>query len=93
MEHKQSVDKSQRKKASSFFSHKGCEAFPCHATDDPDNFNCLFCYCPLYTLGRRCGGDFVYTPRGVKDCSTCLMPHIRENYERIVRRLEPGEEG
>ena len=31
-----------------FFSHKQCEYFPCHKTDDPDNFNCLFCFCPLY---------------------------------------------
>ena len=31
-----------------FFQHKACEFFPCHETKDIDNFNCLFCYCPLY---------------------------------------------
>ena len=31
----------------SFFCHKECEFFPCHETKDPENFNCLFCYCPL----------------------------------------------
>ena len=24
----------------SFFSHKECEYFPCHKTNDPENFNC-----------------------------------------------------
>ena len=32
----------------SYFSHKKCEFFPCHKNADPDDFNCLFCYCPLY---------------------------------------------
>ena len=30
----------------SFFQHKECEFFPCHKTDHPEDFNCLFCYCP-----------------------------------------------
>ena len=34
----------------SFFNHKECEYFPCHETAHPEEFNCLFCYCPLYTL-------------------------------------------
>ena len=68
----------------SFFSHKNCEFFPCHKTDDPDNFNCLFCYCPLYMLGRKCGGNFTYLESGVKDCSECLVPHRRENYGFIA---------
>ncbi len=39
-----------------FMSHRECEFFPCHEGADPDNFNCLFCYCPLYALGEACGG-------------------------------------
>ena len=39
----------------SFFSHTACEAFPCHTGVAREDFNCLFCYCPLYTLGERCG--------------------------------------
>ena len=58
-----------------FFSHTKCEYFPCHAGADPEQFNCLFCYCPLYALGNRCGGQFTYTPEGFKDCSSCLLPH------------------
>ena len=41
-----------------FFQNRDCEYFPCHATKHPEDFNCLFCYCPLYALGRGCGGNF-----------------------------------
>ena len=73
-------------KKCSYFSHRECEYFPCHPGADPENFNCLFCYCPLYLLGPRCGGSFVIRPDGRKDCSGCLYPHRRESYEEIVRR-------
>lgn len=75
-----------RKGHFSFFQNTQCEYFPCHQTQNPEDFNCLFCYCPLYALGRRCGGNFRYTPSGVKDCSGCLVPHRRENYEYITGR-------
>ncbi len=69
-----------------YFSHRQCEYFPCHAGADPDNFNCLFCYCPLYALGENCGGNFVWLENGVKDCSGCLYPHLKENYNPINDR-------
>lgn len=50
-----------------FFSHTSCEFFPCHPTQNPEDFNCLFCYCPLYLMGETCGGNFTYTPEGIKD--------------------------
>ena len=71
-----------------FFSHRECEYFPCHPGADEDNFNCLFCYCPLYALGESCGGNFVYTDKGFKDCSACLRPHRRECYDDIIGRYE-----
>ena len=71
-----------------FFSHTACEHFPCHDTDSPENFNCLFCYCPLYALGTRCGGDFSLLENGVKDCSGCLFPHVREHYDKVLERLQ-----
>ena len=43
-----------------FYQNTQCEYFPCHKTAHPEDFNCLFCYCPLYALGRRCGGNFRY---------------------------------
>ncbi len=69
-----------------FFQNRACEYFPCHENADPENFNCLFCYCPLYALGRKCGGNFTYTKEGYKDCSNCCVPHCRENYDRITGR-------
>ena len=71
-----------------FFSHKECEYFPCHKTNDPDNFNCLFCYCPLYTLKDKCGGNFKYTDSGIKDCSNCTLPHRRDNYDYIIGKFK-----
>jgi len=70
-----------------FFQNMDCEYFPCHPDADPKNFNCLFCYCPLYALGEKCGGSFTYTENGIKDCTNCLKPHCRENYERIMEKL------
>ena len=70
-----------------FFQNRECEYFPCHPGADRENFNCLFCYCPLYALGDRCGGSFHYTKDGTKDCSGCLRPHIRINYEKILEKL------
>ena len=68
----------------SYFQNKECEYFPCHAGANPENFSCIFCYCPLYALGDRCGGAFQYTQDGFKDCSRCQIPHKRENYGRIL---------
>lgn len=70
-----------------FTQNKKCEFFPCHKTSQRDNFNCLFCYCPLYLTGKECGGNFSYTKNGIKDCSNCLIPHKRENYEYINTKL------
>lgn len=71
-----------------FFCNRECEYFPCHKNADPDNFNCLFCYCPLYALGKKCGGQFRYLPNGNKDCSNCTFPHKRENYKAITSRYK-----
>lgn len=79
---------SWKEKEFSFFSHKKCEYFPCHHTDHPEDFNCLFCYCPLYALKDRCGGNFQYTKSGVKDCSGCSLPHKRKNYEYIMDKFK-----
>ena len=71
-----------------FFNHEECEYFPCHKTNDPDNFNCLFCYCPLYALKDKCGGNFRYTDKGIKDCTNCTLPHRRDNYDYIIGKFK-----
>lgn len=70
------------------FSHRECEFYPCHKGADPDHFNCLFCYCPLYLLGTECGGAYRILDNGVKDCSACLFPHQPENYDAVVQKLQ-----
>lgn len=69
-----------------FFCNKDCEYFPCHKTDRPEEFNCLFCYCPLYFF-EDCGGSFKMR-KGVKDCTGCLIPHTPKGYDYIVERLK-----
>ena len=71
-----------------FFQNKDCEYFPCHKCTDTEKFNCLFCYCPLYVLGDKCGGAFTYTEQGIKDCSHCLKPHRPESYDAIMEKME-----
>lgn len=66
------------------FTNDKCEYFPCHHTDDAENFNCMFCYCPLYNY--ECRGAYKIIENNVKDCSECLIPHY--NYDYIVKRLK-----
>ena len=68
-----------------FFSNKQCEYFPCHKVENEEDFNCLFCYCPLYFL-ENCGGNnkVVY---GVKDCSSCMIPHNPKGYDYIIKKI------
>lgn len=63
-----------------------CEYFPCHKGAG-DKFNCLFCYCPLYSLGDKCGGNFVYLENGIKSCENCTLPHREDGYEHIMSKI------
>lgn len=72
----------------SFFQNRACEYFPCHEVMQEENFNCLFCYCPLYTLGEDCGGAFTYLDSGVKDCSGCTLPHSAGGYEFVLKKFD-----
>jgi Zn-finger protein len=76
------------KKSYRFFQNKSCEYFPCHKVKDSSEFNCLFCYCPLYALGDNCGGNCTYTKEGIKDCSNCLVPHNPKGYDYINDRFK-----
>ena len=71
----------------SFFQNTECEYFPCHKVSDAGSFNCLFCYCPLYALGKNCGGNFSYTENGIKDCTDCLIPHCEGGYQYVNDRF------
>ena len=67
------------------FSNRACEFFPCHPTEtfrSPEEFNCIFCVCPLYWL--ECPGTYteITDADGTlrKDCSACKLPH--DGFER-----------
>ena len=67
-----------------FFQNSNCEFFPCHKNIDSENFNCLFCFCPLYFI-NNCGGNPTLTENGIKDCSNCTLPHV--NYDNVIQRI------
>lgn len=70
-----------------FFNNPDCEYYPCHDVDDPTKINCLFCFCPLYSLGDQCGGNFTFTEKGIKNCSACTKVHLDENggYDYVMQ--------
>jgi Zn-finger protein len=77
--------------SSSYFSNKNCEYYPCHPCFEnlPGSlFNCLFCYCPLYPLGENCGGKFEYTEKNIKTCENCMLPHVPQNYDKVLENLK-----
>ena len=75
------------KNSARFFSNKECEYFPCHKLpENTDDFNCLFCYCPLYALGDECGGIFDYETN-LKFCQDCHLPHTPEFYDYVMSKF------
>jgi Zn-finger protein len=70
-----------------FFENTKCRYYPCHKTDS--EINCLFCFCPLYRK-ESCPGNPEYITvnnKSIKDCSGCIFPHKRENYDIIIKYL------
>ncbi len=66
--------------------NRECEYFPCHKGVPEDEFNCLFCYCPLYALKDKCGGNFI-KKYGVKDCTGCTKPHKEDSYDFVISKI------
>lgn len=85
---KEGIAMEKAKAGSRFFQNRDCEYFPCHTGIPEDELNCLFCFCPLYTLGRKCGGNCTYTETNIKSCQNCTFPHRRENYETVIGRFD-----
>lgn len=75
---------------SNYFCNRECEYFPCHDMEASDVFNCLFCYCPLYTK-PVCPGTPQYMigaeGQRIRDCSKCSFPHHPANYDSIMKAL------
>lgn len=74
-----------------FFENRDCKYFPCH--EGLENFNCLFCYCPMYSR-KKCPGNPRYIEtegKKLKVCSDCIFPHCPENYDRVIEILKQGD--
>lgn len=57
---------------------------------ETEGFNCLFCYCPLYSM-EKCPGKNEYMEirgRKVKVCTDCSFPHNPDNYDKIIEILK-----
>lgn len=71
-----------------YFKNTDCKYYPCHK--GLDDFNCLFCYCPLYHM-RNCPGNKQYIQKDEKEikvCTDCTFPHKPENYDKIITILK-----
>jgi len=69
-----------------YFKNHACKYFPCHTEPSDGEFNCLFCYCPLYPTDE-CSGNFSHTAKGIKMCMDCHLPHIPDYYDVIIEKL------
>ena len=47
-----------------------------------------FLLLPALRFGPHCGGAFQYKENGIKDCTNCLFPHRRENYQKVIARYK-----
>lgn len=74
-----------------FFENKECKYFPCHK--GLEEFNCLFCYCPMYPIKECPGNPQIVEKKGknIKVCTNCTFPHQPENYDRIIEILKEFE--
>ncbi|SDK38438.1 Cysteine-rich small domain-containing protein [Maridesulfovibrio ferrireducens] len=73
-----------------FFRNHQCRYFPCHEVENDFEFNCMFCFCPLYHL-KDCGGK-PEIKNGIKSCSNCTLPHRPEGYDYIISKLKEKRE-
>lgn len=64
-----------------FFQNKKCQYFPCHAHVKEKDFSCLFCFCPLLPNCNERNYEG-------KKCEDCYYPHMRGNYNKIIRKLK-----
>lgn len=73
-----------------FYRNLDCIYFPCHKMENNEEFNCMFCYCPLY-LFEECGGNYE-DKHGMKNCSNCIIPHKPKGYDYINNKIKELKE-
>ncbi len=70
-----------------FYQNEDCPYFPCHDVDDIENFNCKWCFCPLY-FSDNCPGIYEINDSGIKDCSECTIPHYADMTEIVGKYVD-----
>lgn len=74
--------------SSKFFANRECEHYPCHQC--AEDINCLFCFCPLYSM-TNCPGQYKMIEKNgkkIKSCIDCSFPHRAENYDKIMQVIK-----
>ena len=75
-----------------FYQNTDCRYFPCHGKEPGtgsvpvEDFNCLFCYCPLMHV-PNCGGNYTIMENGFKDCMKCTRNHDKDSWKFVISRL------
>ena len=64
-----------------WFQNRECEYFPCNKGVREEEFNCLFCYCPLYNIHFFCLCSRMYDK--IKKCLFFHFCHICRNSNDI----------
>ena len=64
-----------------YFKNKDCKYFPCHKGLS-DDFNCLFCYCPMYSM-PNCPGSKTYIEKNGKKKSRYVQT-VRFHTDRKI---------
>ena len=75
-----------------FFENRDCKYFPCH--EGLKDFNCLFCYCPMYHI-KNCPGNPEFMDirgKSIIVCSNCTFQHQPEHYDAIIEVLKRKNE-
>jgi len=74
------------KNSHKYFKNIECKYFPCHEIKNDGFFNCLFCFCPLFS-DKNCGGKYLLVNEK-KDCSQCTIVHDKPGYKYIQKNLQ-----
>jgi Zn-finger protein len=67
-----------------------CKFFPCHKGINPEDFDCTFCYCPIYPCGiKETGGKWITGNSGdaIWDCTGCNIIHRKDVVKKIKSKI------
>lgn len=66
-----------------YFKNTDCKYFPCHKGLS-DDFNCLFCYCPMYSM-PNCPGSKTYIEKNGKKLRYAQTVHFHTDRKIMIK--------